>query len=219
MPPPLDLLPHLVRGLGVTLLITIGGALLAMVSAFTAGLSRLSVDPIVRGCAKIYVEVFRGTSALVQLFWFYFALPLLLGIHLNAILAGILVLGLNIGAYGAEVVRSAIQSVPEGQIRAAYALNLTRWQTLRKILLPQAVPLMVPPLGNLLIELLKSTALVSMITVADLTRSGLFLRDQTLRTLEIFGLLLVIYFLLSQVLAFGMRQLEKRYTKHREVPG
>jgi polar amino acid transport system permease protein len=198
------------EGLAVTVQIAACGAVLAVVCALLAGLGRLSRDPIVRGYARVYVEVFRGTSALVQLFWFYFALPILLGVRLDAFTVGVLVLGLNVGAYGAEVVRGAIIDVPRGQIQAAAALNLTRWQTMRHVILPQAAVAMLPPMGNLLIELLKSTALVSMITLNDLTRIGLFLRDDTLRTVEIFGLLLAIYFGLSLLITAGVRGLERR---------
>lgn len=212
MPPPLDLLPQLLGGLWVTILITLGGSLLAALCAFLAGLGCLYHDPIVRGFARVYIEVFRGTSALVQLFWFYFALPILLGVRLDAVLVGVIVLGLNIGAYGAEVVRSSIEATPKGQLEAAVALNMTRWQTMRYVVLPQAIVRMLPPFGNLLIELLKSTALVSMITVTDLTRAGLFVRDDTLRTAEVFGMLLLIYFLLSLAIIAVMRLLERRFS-------
>lgn len=212
MPPPLDLLPPLMRGLWLTVWITFGGCLLALLCAFVAGLGRRSEDVIVRGFAAVYVETFRGTSALVQLFWFYFALPLLLDIRLNAVLVGILVLGLNIGAYGAEVVRAAVEAVPEGQRQAAVALNLSPRQTMRHIILPQAVVMMLPPFGNLMIELLKSTALLSMITVTDLTRVGMFLRDDTHRNIEIFGMLLLIYFGLSLLITTAVRGLERRFS-------
>ncbi len=202
-------MPALLEGLAVTVWIAAGGSAVAVACALLAGLGRLSRDPIVRTYARIYIELFRGTSALVQLFWFYFALPILLGVRLDALLVGILVLGLNVGAYGAEVVRGAILAVPRGQTQAAAALNLTRWQTMRHVVLPQAVVAMLPPAGNLLIELLKSTALVSMITVSDLTRVGMFLRDDTLRTAEIFGLLLAIYFGLSLLITAAVRGLEK----------
>lgn len=209
----LELLPPLLKGLWVTVQLFLGGAAVAILVAFAAGWSRLSLDPVVRGCATIYVEVFRGTSILVQMFWFYFALPVLLGIRIEAMLVGVLSLGLNGGAYGAEIVRSAMLHVPLGQHQAAVALNLTRWQRMRYVILPQAVPAMLPPLGNLLIELLKSTALVSMITVTDLTRAGVFLRDHTLRTGEIFGLLLAIYFVLSLSITAVMRRLEARLAR------
>lgn len=213
MSPPLDIFVQLLPGLWVTVELFLGGAALAAVCALTAGLARVSGETVWRVLAVMYVEVFRGTSALVQLFWFYFALPVLLGVRLPAIAAGILVLGLNIGAYGAEVVRGALQSVPRAQLEAALALNLTRGQCLRHVILPQALRAMLPPFGNLLIELLKSTALVSMITVTDLTRVGLFLRDDTLRTGEIFGALLAIYFGLSLTITFAVRRLERRLAR------
>ncbi|MEX0865782.1 MAG: ectoine/hydroxyectoine ABC transporter permease subunit EhuC [Pirellulales bacterium] len=219
LPPPLDLLPLLLPGLWMTLLITAGGCVVALVAALAAGLGRRSQDVIIRSVATIYIETFRGTSALVQLYWFYFALPLLLGIRLDAVLVGILVLGLNIGAYGAEVVRAAINAVSPGQRAAAKALNLSPWQTMRHVVLPQAVVMMLPPFGNLLIELLKSTALVSMITVSDLTRVGIVIRDDTHRTVAVLSMLLVIYFLIASVLSAGMRALEKRMTRGLDYGG
>lgn len=205
-----ELLPPLLRGMLVTVQLFCGAATVACLCAFAAGLGRVSVDPIVRAFSTVYVELFRGTSVLVQLFWFYFALPMLLGVRFEAMPVGILVLGLNVGAYGAEVVRAAIIAVPKPQHWAAVALNMTRWQRLRYVVVPQAIPAMLPSFGNLLIELLKSTALVSMITVTDLTRAAVFLRDETLRTGEIFGLLLLIYFLLSLLITTGVRAIERR---------
>ena len=210
LPRPLDLLPPLLPGLWVTLQVFAGGVVVALFAALLAGLGRLSRDPIVRTFSSLYIEVFRGTSALVQLFWFYFALPILLDIHLGAIQVGILVLGLNIGAYGAEVVRSAIEAVPRGQFAAATALNLTPTQSMRHVILPQALPIVLPPMGNLLIELLKSTALIYTLGVYDLTREGRFLVDATLRTTEVYGLLLLIYFVLSLAITASVRFLERR---------
>ncbi len=209
MPPPLDLLPSLLSGAVVTIELTLGAAVVALLAAFSAGLARLSPNRFQRSLARIYVDIFRGTSALVQLFWVYFALPLL-GISLDAMTAGILVLGLNAGAYGSEVVRGAIKSVPREQVEAAIALNLSERQTLWRIVLPQAILTMIPPFGNLLIELLKGTALVSLITLSELTFRGQTLRTAMLRSGEIFGLILLLYFLLSLIITFGMRRLEQR---------
>lgn len=218
MPPPVDLLPPLLQGLIVTVELTVGGALVACLAAFSGGLGRLSRYRVLRGVARAYIDLFRGTSALVQLFWVYFALPLL-GITLTATTTGLLVLGLNTGAYGAEVVRGAIQAVPKAQREAALALNFTERQTLWRIVLPQATLAMLPPFGNLLIELLKNTALVSLITLSDLTFQGQILRAATLRSGEIFGLLLVIYFLLALSMTFGMRRLERKLAIGRDYGG
>src|SRR4051812_12975576 len=142
----------LLDGLWVTIEVTIGAGAVALVLSFVAGLSRLSPSAAIRGAALCYIEFFRGTSALVQLFWLFFALPFL-GITLSPMTAAIAGLGLCIGAYGAEIVRSAVLAVPQGQPEAAAALNLTSFQTMRYVILPQAFRMMIPPFGNLFIEL------------------------------------------------------------------
>jgi polar amino acid transport system permease protein len=200
----------LLEGLVVTLELCAAAAVLATVLGLLAGLGRMSLDPIVRAVSRIYVEVFRGTSILVQLFWFYFALPLLFGIELPAMAAGILVLGLNIGAYGAEVVRGAIEDVPPGQHEAAIALHLTRWQRMRHVIVPQALPAMLPPAGNLLIELVKASSVVSMITIGDLTYAANRIREHTLQTSLVYGVVLLVYFAIAQVIMVGIRRLERR---------
>lgn len=209
----------LLSGLWTTVQLTLAGALLAALCALLAGLGRISRDPILRALATAYVEVFRGTSALVQLFWFYFALPLLLGVSLPAMLAGVLVLGLNIGSYGAEVVRGAILAVPRAQHEAAVALGFTRRQRLRTVILPQALLAMVPPAGNLLIELLKASALVSMITIADLTYAADRVREHTMQTGFVYGLALLLYFALALAITSGMRALERRLAHGRDHGG
>ncbi|MBD0867247.1 ectoine/hydroxyectoine ABC transporter permease subunit EhuC [Achromobacter anxifer] len=204
-----ELAPPLLQGLAVTLEIMAGAVVLAVPLALAAGIGRLSSLRPLRWIAAVYVEVFRGTSALVQLFWFYFVLPLF-GVQLPAMLVGIVVLALNAGAYGAEVVRGAIRAVPPGQREAGIALNLTRGQIMRRIVVPQAVPAMLPPAGNLLIELLKNTALVSLITITDLTFRGQLLRSETLRTTEIFTLMLLMYFAVALLITGGVRLLERK---------
>src|SRR5690606_20190275 len=152
--------------------------------------------------------IFRGTSVLVQLFWVYFALPHF-GVNVSALAAGVLALGLNAGAYGAEVVRGAVLAVPRGQLDAARALGFSPWQTRWRIVFPQAARAMLPPAGNLAIELLKSSSLASMITLSELTFQGQVLRASTLRTAEIFGLILLLYFGVSQLISYGVRRLER----------
>ena len=190
----------------------------AAVAALAAGLARCSQHTWVSIPALAYIDLFRGTSALVQLFWAYFALPLF-GVKLDAMSVAIVVLGLNIGAYGAEVVRGAIQAVPVAQREAAVALNFSEGQAMWRIILPQALFAMLPPLGNLLIELLKSTALVSLITLNDLTFQGQLLRSATLRSAEIFSLVLFLYFLGALVITQGVRWLERRLAVGRDCGG
>ena len=180
-----EFLPGLLAGAWVTIQITVAASLLAVVCGLLAGLGKLSPWRPVRWLAITYIEIFRGTSALVQLFWLFFVLPHF-GLTLDPIPVAILALGLNIGAYGAEVVRGAMLAVPRGQYEAAIALNMSAFTRMRRIILPQAMVAMIPPWGNLFIELLKATALVSLITVSDLTFKAYQLNQATLRTVEIF---------------------------------
>jgi polar amino acid transport system permease protein len=204
----LDILPTLLRGTVVTVQLALASTVLGGILSFAAGIGKLSDNPLVRWLSIAYVEIFRGTSLLVQMFWLFFALPLL-GVSLSPILAGILALSLNIGAYGAEVVRGAIRSVAKGQYEAAVALNFTRRYTLWHVVLPQALVEMMPPFGNLVVQNLKDTALVSLITLSDLTFRAQNLRNLTLETVPIFSLTLVIYFLLALVFIAFMRWLER----------
>ncbi|QHE84280.1 ectoine/hydroxyectoine ABC transporter permease subunit EhuC [Hydrogenophaga sp. BPS33] len=204
----IELLPELLKGLRVTVTVAAGGALLASTVAVLAGLAKLYGPRPVRGLAVVYIETFRGTSALVQLFWLFFVLPHF-GITLEPMAVGIVALGLNIGAYGAEVVRGAVQSMPRGQWEACTALNFSRTEALRHVILPQAFVAMIPPWGNLLIELLKATSLVSLITLSDLSFKAQQINQNTLRTLEVFSLVLLLYLGLSMLITLGVRTLEK----------
>ena len=181
----------------------------ALVAALAAGLGRLSAHWPVRAAATTYVEIFRGTSLLVQLYWIFYVLPLF-GISIPKLTAGFLSVGLNVGAYGAEIVRGSILSVQRGQWEAAYALSMSPWKRMRRIILPQAIVLMLPPWGNLLIELLKGTALVALIGVADLMFVAKQINGSTFLSAEAFGTALVIYYLLARVLITpAMRRLER----------
>lgn len=206
-----ELLPPLLKGLKTTLLVALYSIAVAFVLAFLAGFGRLSRLRIIRFCTMVYVEVFRGTSLLVQLFWMYFALPVLLDVRLSAMTAAVLALGLNYGAYGSEVVRSAILSVPKGQTEAAIALNMPAAQRMRRIILPQAWAMMLPGFGNLQIELLKGTSLVYLITLTDLTYQGMLLRTFDIsRTAAIFTWILVFYFAAAYALTTIVRLAERR---------
>lgn len=204
-----EFIPGLLQGAWVTIQITVQAAALAVALAFVSGLARMARPWPVRWLAATYIETFRGTSALVQLFWLFFVLPRF-GITLSPMTVAVLGLGLNVGAYGAEVVRGAILAVPRGQYEAATALNMSRFATMRRIILPQAFVAMLPPWGNLFIELLKATALVSLITISDLTFKAYQMNQTTLKTIEIFSLVLVMYLAISLVITLGMRALERR---------
>jgi polar amino acid transport system permease protein len=207
-----DFLPILIGGTLITIEITLLSAVVAVPCAVVAALAKVYGMPPLRWLATAYIEIFRGTSALVQLFWLFFVLPHF-GITLEPITAAVIGLGLNLGAYGAEVVRGAVQAVPRGQWEASTALNMTRPMALRRIVLPQAFVAMIPPWGNLFIELLKSTSLVSLITISDLTFRAKGISDVTLRTAEVFNVALVIYLSIALVITYAMRSLERSATR------
>ncbi|WP_163269573.1 ectoine/hydroxyectoine ABC transporter permease subunit EhuC [Chelativorans alearense] len=202
-----EFIPGLLQGAAITIQITIGGSLLAVVMALIAAMAKMYGPLPLRWLAVAYIEVFRGTSALVQLFWLFFVLPHF-GVNLDPMAVAITALGLNVGAYGAEVVRGAVNAVARGQWEASVALNMPRALALRRIILPQAFVAMIPPWGNLFIELLKATALVSLITISDLTFKAQQMNQTTFRTVEIFTIVLVVYLALSVLITVGMRTLE-----------
>lgn len=206
--------PQLASGLVVTLATTAGAAMVAAVAAITAGQMRDSSSLIVRFLTGAYIEIFRGTSALIQLFWLFFVLPLF-GIVLPAMTVGILGLGLCIGAYGAEAYRSAKYAVPRGQREAADSLGLSRLQGFFLVQLPQAFRIMLPQASVLSIELLKASALVSLITLHDLSFAAQSVAQETYKPLHAFGIVLVVYYTLSRVIAGTFRQIEHRLERGR----
>lgn len=183
-------------------------AFFAIIFALIAGLMKLSENRLIRTPAVIYIEVFRGTSLLVQLYWIFFVLPLF-GITLEKFTAGFLAVAMNLGAYGAELVRGGIQSVPKGQWEAAYSLSMSPAKRMWRIILPQALVNMLPPWGNLLIELLKGTALVSLISVADLMFEAKQINGSTFLSAQAFGTALIIYYVFARLIVTPfMRWLE-----------
>jgi len=210
----LELLPELLRGALLTLEVTVMAAAVALVLAFAIALARLGHSALLRVAATVYVEILRGTSALVQLFYLFFILPLA-GITLDPVATAVIGLGLNFSAYGSEIVRGAILAIEPGQWEAARALNLSRLRTLRHVILPQAVIIMLPSFGNQLVELLKATSLVSLITLTDLTFAGSRLITATGRPDAVWSLVLVFYFVMAFPLSRMTRRLERRLTPFR----
>jgi len=211
-----ELLPLLLQGAWVTLQVTFYGSLLAIVAAILAAVGRMSPWLPVRWFSIAYIELFRGTSLLVQLFWLFFVLPLPpFNIEMSPFAVAIVGLGLHIGAYGAEVMRGAISSVAKGQYEASVALNFTAFTRFRRIILPQALLAAIPPGTNLLIELLKNTSLVSLITLSDLSFRARQLDQATFETLQIFTLALIMYFVMAQLINFAMRRFERRLSRGR----
>lgn len=201
--------PRFVDGTITTAMQTVLAAILAVAIALAMGLMRLAPNTAVRWFATSYIELFRGTSLLVQLYWIFFVLPLF-GVTLEKFTAGFVAVGMNLGAYGAELVRGAILSVPKGQWEAALALNMSPGKRMWRIILPQSLVIMLPPWGNLLIELLKGTALVSLISVADLMFEAKQINSSTFLSAQAFGTALIIYYVFARFgLTPSMRWLER----------
>lgn len=204
------------EGTLVTLEVLGWSMLLGTTMALIMGVARLAPSRLVRGAALVYIEFARGISAVILLFILFFAAPILFGIRgMSPMLAGVLALGLNMGAYGAEIVRGAIQAVPRGQSEAAVALNLSGGQRLRYVTLPQALAIILPPYGNLSIEILKGTAIVSLITLSELAFEAQKLRvnapliPDSPSTVVLYLNVLVMYFIIAQMLSLLFRGAER----------
>jgi polar amino acid transport system permease protein len=191
--------PRLLSGTGITVAQFLLGAALTVLLALVFGLMKMSLNKAVKWSAVTYIEIFRGTSLLVQLYWIFFVLPLF-GVTLEKFTAGWVAIGLNAGAYGAELVRGGIMSVPKGQWEAATAINMSGARRMWRIILPQALVNMLPAWGNLMVEILKGTALVSLISVTDLMFEAKQINASTYMSAQIFGTALVIYYILARFL-------------------
>ncbi len=198
----------LLLGTVMTLKVLACSIILYVIISMIFGLMRLSKNPIIQGTATVYIEFFRGTSLLVQLFWVYYVLPFF-GISLEAFTAGVVALGLNFGAYGAEIVRGGILAVPKGQWEAAFSLNFSPVKRMKNIIIPQIFPIILPPAANLTVELLKATALVALVTVVDLTFEARQINSITWLSVQCFGTALLIYYFISRfILVPFLRWLE-----------
>lgn len=203
------------KGINITITVLIASAILSYLVAFIAGFGRLSNNIFIRKFTGFYVEVFRGTSLIVQLFWFYYALPGLFDIHLASdFWAAVIAIAMNYGAYMSEIVRGSILSVAKGQREAATALNMSRFQRMRLVILPQAVRMMLPEFGNYLIQMLKATSLVSLVGLTDILYHGDIFRSTHLSLAPtVYILILVFYFILALPLIWLTRWAEKQSSK------
>ena len=185
-----------VVGIGVTLAYTAGTVLLGLLIGLALGLARLSRSRWVNVPLVALIEVFRCTPLLVQIIWFYYALPVILGVQIPAVVAAVLVLSFYTGAFYAEIFRGGILSIEAGQWDAGRAVGLHRGQVMRLVVLPQAVRRMIPPFMNQSIIQLKNTSLVSTIAVPDLLYQGTLITADTYKPLEVYTVVALIYFAL-----------------------
>jgi polar amino acid transport system permease protein len=202
-----DYLPFILMGIPVTLEVTVLAMAVTIPVSVILALGRNSQSALLRWPAGFVIELFRGSSSLVQLFWAFYVLPFF-GINLPPLAAGVLVLGLNEGSYFSEVVRAGINAVSAGQREAALTLGLSPAYRFFRIILPQALPIMIPPFGNALVTMLKFTSLVSLVTIQDLS----FRANQAATSLgqngAVYGLIIIIYFLLALFLGGAAQRLE-----------
>ena len=204
-------IPMFMQGLLVTFEISIASELLGIVIGLIAGLARLSHRRVVQAIAIAYIDFFRGVPLLVTLVWIYYGVALLLNINISAFAAGVFGLGITLGAFLAEVFRSGVQAIARGQTEAAYSLGLSRWQTMRTVVLPQALRIIFPPLANSFIGILKDSSLVAILSVTDLMRVGMIVASDTFRAFEAYTFVAVIYYIVTFITARAVTRIEKRY--------
>lgn len=205
-------LPFLFRGIGLTVTITILAVAVGAVVGLIVGLCRLSGIKPLRWLATAYVELVRGTPLLVQLYIVYFGLPQI-GISLGQVPAAVVALAFNSGAYVSEIVRAGILSVGRKQSEAAYALGLTGSQTMRLVVLPQAIRVMIPPLGNEFVTMIKESSLASIIGAQELIKQAQFTTSRTYQVFSTYIGVALIYFCLTSVTSFFLRRVERRVSK------
>ena len=213
----LDSAPFLLKGTLFTLQLSIGGMIFGLLLGFMLALMRLSRFWPLSWLSRFYVSVFRGTPLIAQLFMIYYGLPQF-GIELDPIPAAMIGLSLNTAAYTSETLRAAISSIEKGQWEAAASIGMNPWQTLRRVILPQAARTALPPLGNSFIGLVKDPSLAATIQVPELFRQAQLV---TSRTLEVFTMYLaasIIYWLLATVLSFLQNRLEDRVNRQDQEP-
>ena len=206
--------PLLLIGAGVTIQITVLSTAIGFVIGLIVGVARISNLRLLRMLAEVYVEFFRGTPLLVQIFLFYFALPVITGQRIDPFIAAISACGINSGAYVAEIFRAGIQSIDEGQMEAGRSLGMTWLQTMRYIIVPQAFKRVIPPLGNEFIAMLKDSSLVSVIGFEELTRRGQLIIAKTYGSFEIWMSVAVIYLVMTLTISRFVAYLERRYRVH-----
>ncbi|MCL6663044.1 MAG: amino acid ABC transporter permease [Paenibacillus sp.] len=207
----IDALPLLLEGTVVTLKLVVISLIIAMVIGLISGLMSTSLNRLLRLVATLYVDIIRGTPLLVQVYFIYFGLPVFLDMRIPAMTAGIIAISLNAGAYISEIFRAGINSISNGQHEAARSLGLSRFQTMRLVVLPQATRRMIPTFVNQFIITIKDTSLLSAIGIAELTQSGEIIISSNFRAFEIWGVVGIFYLIIIVLLSRASRFIERRY--------
>lgn len=206
----IEFLPILAQGLKLTLVVTVGSLLLSTVLGLVWALMRASGVKALALTAAGIVNTIRGIPIIVQLFWIYFVLPDF-GITLSALQAAIIGLGLAYSAYQSENFRAGIEAIDHGQIEAAQTIGMGWWLTMRRVVLPQAFKIILPPYGNIMIMMLKDSSQASTITVAELAQQGRLIAASTFQNTTVFTLVAILYLCMSLPLIWLVSRLEKRF--------
>lgn len=204
-----EFLPILMSGVALTIIVTIGSLLLSTVLGLVWALMRVSGIGVLTGLSAGLINVIRGIPIIVLLFYLYFVMPEF-GVTLSALQAAILGLGIAYSAYQAENFRAGIEAIDKGQIEAAQAIGMSWWQTMRRVVLPQAVKIVLPPYGNVMIMMLKDSSQASTITVAELALQGKLIASSTFKNTSVFTLVALMYLAMSIPLILLVRHFEKR---------
>jgi len=204
-------LPFLLQGIMMSVAVALASMAVGLITGMVAALARLSKNPWLSASAYCYVEFFRTTPMLVQLVWVYYCLPIIFNLSFGPFASSIIALGLNAGAFFSEIFRAGITSIAKGQTEAALALGMTTRQAFRRIILPQAITRMLPPIGSNWISLIKDSSLVSAIALADLMYRGRVLSSITYRPLEILTVTAILYFLLTYPQSIWVNWLHRKY--------
>ena len=201
---------NLYRGLGVTFELSIIIILASMVGGIIIGAGRYSKNRLFNWPATAYIELFRNTPVLIQIVWFYYAFPVLIGIQMEGFYAALIGIGLNMIAYSADIVRGGIQSIEKGQWEAAKAIGMNYFSIMRRVILPQALRRMIPPFTSRTVEAVKATSLASTIAVAELLYEGQVLANTVYRPFELYTAIAVLYFFATYPLVLFSYWLERR---------
>ena len=205
-----DTLPMLMRGVWYTIYLTVGGLFFGFLLGVATGLMKLARPFLVRKLADLYVELIRGTPMLVQAMFLYYGVPLAIGVRIAPVTAGIIIIAVNSGAYIAEIVRGAVQSINPGQMEAGRSIGLTHSQAMFHVIWPQALKRMIPPLGNQFIISLKDTSLLMVIGVGELMRTGQEITAVNFRAFEVYMAVGLVYLAMTMTIAKLMAMVEKR---------
>ena len=203
-------LPSLLTGIGVTIKIAFYALIIACVIGLVFGILSISKSRILRGIALIYTTIIRGTPLMIQAMFIYFGVGQFLGVRFDPISAGIGILAVNSGAYLSEIFRGGIKAVDKGQMEAARSLGMTNGMAMRKVILPQAIKIMIPSLMNQFIIAIKDTSILSVISIRELMQSGQIIVGTTFKPFEIYGVVAIMYLILISILMYISSILERR---------